>query len=389
MRIRELRAFPLHLQRPDRSHVGTAGLHGAWQGPAEAPYHRVAPYRALYSDHIESLLVRVRTDDGAEGWGESQAPVAPEAVGQLVERLLASVVVGRDAREVDALWLEMYEAMHDRGHTTGFMLDAIAGVDQALWDLNGRVRGEPVWRLLGAAAPPPAGLPTYLSGPRGATVEERIEDARQHAAAGFRAVKLFLGRGVAADVAEVRSFREALGSEVELLVDVQWRYDVAGAIRLGRALQELGVGFLETPTAVEDVAGHAEIARALDLPVALGEAERTRWQFRAFLEAGAVDLLQPDVGRAGISEVRKIGVLAEAFHRPVALHCGLGLGPYIAASLQVGAAMPNLRWIEYQPDMHAASAAVLVEPLRVASGRLVVPEGPGLGVAIRPPDDWA
>src|SRR5262249_23993026 len=146
MRIRELRAFPLHLQRPDRSHVGTAGLHGAWQGPAEAPYHRVVPYRALYSAHIESLRARVRTDDGAEGWGESQAPVAPEAVGQLVERLLASVVVGRDAREVDALWLEMYEAMHDRGHTTGFMLDAIAGVDQALWDPNRPIPRQPVWR---------------------------------------------------------------------------------------------------------------------------------------------------------------------------------------------------------------------------------------------------
>jgi L-alanine-DL-glutamate epimerase-like enolase superfamily enzyme len=388
MRIRELRAFPLHLRRPGRAHVGTAGLQGARLGPADAPYHRVAPYRALYSDHIESLLVRVRTDDGVEGWGESQAPVAPEAVGVLVERLLASVVVGRDAREVDALWLEMYEAMHDRGQTTGFMLDAIAGVDQALWDLNGRVRGEPVWRLLGGAVPPAAGLPTYLSGPRGATVEERIEDARQHAAAGFRAVKLFLGRGVEADVTEARRFREALGSEVELLVDVQWRYDVPGAIRLGRALQELGVGFLETPTAVEDVAGHAEIARALDLPVAVGEAERTRWQFRPFLEAGAVDLLQPDVGRAGISEVRKIGILAEAFHRPVALHCGLGLGPYVAASLQVGAAMPNLRWIEYQPDMHEASTALLEAPLRIASGRLVVPDGPGLGITVRPPETW-
>src|SRR5262249_58725556 len=125
-----------------------------------------------------------------------------------------------------------------------------------------------------------------------------------------------------------------------------------------------GAGLRGPRTGVGDVAGHAEIARALDLPVALGEAERTRWQFRAFLEAGAVDLLQPDVGRAGISEVRKIGVLAEAFHRPVALHCGLGVGPYIAASLQVGAAMPNLRWIEYQPDMHVASAPVLVQPLR-------------------------
>lgn len=90
-------------------------------------------------------------------------------------------------------------------------------------------------------------------------------------------------------------------------------------------------------------------------------------------EAGAVDVLQPDVGRAGITETRKIAVLAETYHRPLALYCGMGLGPYVAASLQVGAAIPNLRWIEFQPEMHAASDAILAEPLRVVDGHLVVP----------------
>jgi galactonate dehydratase len=388
MQIRDITAFPLHLHRPGR-HVGTAGLHGEWRGLAAARYHQVAAYRALYSDHVESLLVRVRTDDGAEGWGESQAPVAPEAVGILVERLLGSILIGRDPREVDALWRDMYDSMRDRGHTTGFMLDAIAGVDQALWDLNGHLYGQPVWRLLGGKDPGPRGLPAYLSGPRGDTVEERIADTRHHVAAGFRAVKLFLGEAVEPDLDEVRRFREALGPEVAILVDVQWRYDVPEAIRLGRGLEALGVALLETPTDPEDVAGHAEIARALDLPVALGEAERTRWQFRPFLEAGAVDVLQPDVGRAGITEVRKIAILAETYHRPVALHCGMGLGPYVAASLQVGAAIRNLRWIEFQPEMHAASGAVLAEPLRVLDGHLVVPDAPGLGVTLRPPEAWS
>ncbi len=384
-----MRAFPLRLPRPGASHAGTAGLHGPRQASAGARYHRVQPYRALYSTDIETVLVRVRADDGSEGWGESQAPVAPEAVAMLVEALAGSIVLGRDPRELDALWHDMYDGMRDRGHVTGFMLDAIAGVDQALWDLNGHLRGEPVWRLLGGPDPAPAGLPAYLSGPRGATVEERLQDARAHVAAGFRAVKLFLGRGVEEDLAEVRRFREALGPGVDILVDVQWRYDVSSAIRLGRGLEALGVGFLETPTDPEDVAGHAEIARALVLPIAVGEAERTRWQFRALLEAGAADLLQPDVGRAGISEVRAIAALAEAFHRPVALHCGVGLGPYAAASLHVGAALPNLRWIEYQPAMHEASEEILVRPLEVAGGRLRVPDGPGLGIGLRPPEHWA
>jgi L-alanine-DL-glutamate epimerase-like enolase superfamily enzyme len=389
VRIREVQAFPLHLQRPGAGQVGTAGLHGERRAAAGARYHRVAPYRALYSDHIESLLVRVRADDGLEGWGESQAPVAPEAVGELVERALAAVVVGQDPREVETLWQDMYDAMRDRGHTTGFWLDAIAGVDQALWDLNGRLRGEPVWRLLDGRNPGPQGLPAYLSGPRGATVDERIEDARRHVKEGFRAVKLFLGRGLNEDLAETRRFRDALGGEVALFVDVQWRYDLADAIRLGRGLEELGVGFLETPLDPEDIAGHAELARTLALPIAVGEAERTRWQFRRLLEAGAADLLQPDVGRCGISEVREIASLAEAHHRAVALHCGVGLGPYVAASVQVGAAIPNLAWIEYQPDMAAAAGAVLEEPVRVADGRFVVPDGPGLGVAVRSPEQWA
>lgn len=389
MRIREVRAFPLHLHRPGRAHVGTAGLHGERRGSPEARYHRVAPYRALYSDHIESLLVRIRTDDGSEGWGESQAPVVPEAVRELVERALASVIIGQDVRQVEALWRDMYDSMRDRGHTTGFMLDAIAGVDQALWDLNGRLRGEPVWRLLGGRTPGPRGLPAYLSGPRGATVEEGIEDARRHVAAGFRAVKLFLGRGVEADLAEVRRFRDALGGNVAIFVDAQWRYDVPTAIRLGRGLQELGVGFLETPTNPEDVAGHAEIARALALPIAVGEAERTRWQFRPLLEAGAVDLLQPDVGRSGITEVRNIAILADTYHRPLALHCGIGLGPYVAASVQVGAGIPNLAWIEYQPDMAGAAGEVLERPIEVVDGHFVLPDAPGLGVTVRPPEQWS
>ena len=178
-------------------------------------------------------------------------------------------------------------------------------------------------------------MPVYLSGVSGATLDERIDDARRCATRGFRAIKLFLGQSLAADVAEVAAMRDALGKDVALMVDVQWRYDVPDAIRLGRALERFDVTWLETPSNPEDIAGHAAICAALDLPIASGECERTSFQFHPWLERRALDIAQPDVGRAGgLTESRKIAALAETYNVPCALHLGVGLAPYIAASVQ-------------------------------------------------------
>ena len=304
----------------------------------------------MFSRFAETLLVRVECESGQVGWGESQAGVAPNVVASIVDTILAPVLIGRDALDGSVLWDEMYSCMRDRGHGGGFMMDAIAAVDIALWDLAGKVYEEPVSRLLGGAYR--LELPLYLSGPRGNTLEQRLADTERFVDEGFSAVKLFIGRGVEADVSEVGAFREHFGADLVLLVDAQWLYSPPEALRLGKALEELRVGFLETPINPEDISGHAELSRDLALPIALGETERTRWQFLPFLNARAVDVVQPDVGRCGITETRRIAFLAELHNLPVTFHCGVGFGPYLAATLQTAAAIPNLMYVEYQPDMH-------------------------------------
>jgi galactonate dehydratase len=170
-----------------------------------------------------------------------------------------------------------------------------------------------------------------------------------------------------------------------LLVDAQWLYSRADALTLGRALQELGVGFFETPINPEDVSGHADLARMLDMSIAMGETERTRWQVRPFLEQGAVDVLQPDVGRSGITETLRIAALAEVYNIPVALHCGVGFGAYIASTMHVAATIPNLMFMEYQPEMQALAGHLFGADFQLENGHLLLPEAPGIGLA-GPPD---
>jgi galactonate dehydratase len=376
MKIVEVKAFPVTVESSLNGHVGTAGL----VGPRSAPgrYARVLPYRTLFSTFAETVFVRLRTDDGIVGWGESQAPVANKAVAILVEELLSPVLLGRDPRDPAVLRDDMYNSMRDRGHRGGFMLDAIAGADMALWDICGKHYGSSVARLLGGAYS--TRLPVYLSGPRGSSVDERLDDTQSFVEQGFRAVKLFIGRGVREDLAEVRAFRDRFGADLKIFVDAQWRYSPADALLVGRALENLGVELFETPINAEDIEGNAELARALDVAIALGETERTRWEVMPYLDRRAVDVLQPDVGRSGISETMRIAFMADLKNVPVALHCGVGFGPYIAATLQVAAAIPNLLYVEYQPEMQDLARESYGFRLELKDGSVLLPDAPGLGI---------
>jgi L-alanine-DL-glutamate epimerase-like enolase superfamily enzyme len=376
MKITKVTAMPVRLDPPFGDYAGTAGLHGDVEG--DQIYRRVRPYRALFSRYVESLLVAVECDSGLVGWGESQAGVGPSVVGTIVDELLAPMLIGRDPRQPMAIWHDLYDSMRDRGHGGGFMLDAIAGVDIALWDLCGKIYNQPVHRLLGGTNRP--AIPLYLSGPRGSTVKERIADAEGFVLAGFSSVKLFIGRGVEDDIAEVGAFRGHFGSTVDLMVDAQWMYSPHQALRLGKALEPLGVRFFETPIAREDLRGHRLLARSLSIPIAVGETERTRWEIWPYINYCGIGVVQPDVGRCGISEALHVAALASVYDLPIAFHCGVGFGPYVAAALQAAAATPNLLYVEYQPDMHRLASEVYGFTVPVESGQAIVTQVAGLGM---------
>jgi L-alanine-DL-glutamate epimerase-like enolase superfamily enzyme len=388
MRITKVEAFPLRLPRPPEEHAGGAGV----VAPAEVAtsrsasgasrYHRVGAYPTVFSDAIETCLVRVTTDDGTYGWGEAQASILPEIVGILVQRLLGPVLLGRDPFDLDVLWHEMFDTNRVRGHGAGFLLGAISALDIALWDILGKATGKPVHQLLGGKYRDR--LEVYLSGLAAPTLAGRQELASAAAGRGFRAIKLFLGHDPSTDLANVRAIQEAAGPGVRVLVDGHWMYDRATALSLGRAYEREGVFWLEAPLDPADLRGHAELARALDLPIAIGEVEQTRTQFLDILERGAADILQPDVGRAGgLTESRRIAALAETFGVPIAPHHGIGAGPLIVAGIHFAASIPNFLILEYQDLMHATLAELVDNPPELVNGAVLVPNRPGLGIDVR------
>lgn len=337
-------------------------------------------YNLAYSLKTESFLVRITTEDGTVGWGEAQAPLVPEVASELVQRLVGPFLLGKDVFDTAVHWSDSYNAMRDRGHLNGYQLDAIAACDIALWDLKGKLLGRSVSSLIGGRFHDP--VPCYVSGLPVHDDAEAGEIAKGWLDKGFKDFKVALGRSVDADTRTFAAIREAVGDDSEIYVDAHWRYTVSEAIALGKKLEPMNLGFLEAPIAAEDANGQAEIARSLTAPVAIGEELRTRYDFRERLEKRSADILQPDVGRMGVSETVAVASLAEAFNAQVALHLGVGLGVYIAAGIQVASALSNLLTIEYQPRQFAIGCTLLQEPLQCVEGAYLIPDGPGNGILV-------
>ena len=374
MQISQVEAIPLRIKRDD-AYLGVLPA-----GADPDAYFLRPPYRALYSSYFETAFVKITTTDGVVGWGEALAPVAPEVVCEVIQQLLAPALVGRDPLDGNVLWNVMYDLMRERGYYGGFMVDAISACDTALWDLRGKILDQPVCKLLGGVYR--ERVPCYVSGLPRPTAAERVELALAYVDRGFKAFKLAAGHGVRADTASVKALREALGEEATLLLDAHWVYTLDEAVQLGQRLSELDVGFFEAPINPEDIESHALLAAAIPVPVAIGETERTRYQFRPWLTTKAADILQPDVGRAGISEVIKIANMAEAFNVRVAPHLSVGLGICIAATIHAAAAIPNLYLLEYQPPVFEIANLLLESPLTCSAGFYEIPTGAGLGVAL-------
>lgn len=342
-------------------------------------YRRFAPHRQLYSSRSQAALVRVETENGLVGWGEAQVPIGSEVVETIVREVLAPVVLGQDAKQPRARYRDMYETLRVRGQTGGFQADAIAAVDTAIWDVAARAAGLPLAEFLGGRLRDT--LPLYVTGLRKDTPAGRQAEAADWARQGF-GVKPCLGLGVKSDSREIEGLRSAMGDDAMLALDGMWAYTLPEACKLGRTLEAADVAFFESALAPEDVTGHARLAATLDIAVAVGEPLRTRHHFRPWLEAGAMDVAQPDLMRNGIVETLAIANLAEAFHLPVALHTGVVTVVGLAATWQVAASLGNFLVQEYQPVMLDTFNPWLAEPLRVAAGQAIVPTGPGLGIEI-------
>ncbi len=379
MKISRITAYAIKIPRELGEVRGTAGSPARLTEGA-SDYRFAATYQTLYSSKIETVLVKIETDAGITGWGEAQSPLAPEVVCTIIRTLVAPLLVGESPMAHERLWSRLYAGMRVRGHTGSFMLDAIAGIDTALWDIRGKALGVRVCDLLGG--PFSSELPAYISGLSGADNKARIAQATDYKARGFRAFKLFMDGEAGILLRLYDELREKLGSDIQLMVDTLWRLEQAEAHRFGRELDARQAAWFEAPLKPEDVSGHARLAASVETAIAMGECWRTRWEMRPFFEAGAVEVYQPDIGRTGVTEGMKLCSLAELCNVPVAFHVSIGLGVQIAAALHVAASIPNLMTVECNPKVWEVAEGLLKASLPVGAGVVGLPEGPGLGVEI-------
>ncbi|MEZ5398992.1 MAG: mandelate racemase/muconate lactonizing enzyme family protein [Bryobacteraceae bacterium] len=378
-RITAIDAIPVRLPRDLDAARGTAGTPNLLTGDGD--YRWSADYPCLYPTHIETALVRVTLDSGLIGWGEAQAPLAPEVACAIVERLLRPAIVGEEfdgAREtIERLWTRMYAAMRVRGQTGGFMLDAISGIDIALWDLAGKLADKPVAALL--AENPKTRVPAYLSGVAGPTLHDKIHYAARYHDAGFHIFKIYLESDWNAILEQVDALHDRLSGDVEVAVDALWHVDPHDAPRLDNH----GALWLECPLMPEEFQAHLDLARHMSTPLALGESYRTLRELEPFFDRRVMGWVQPDLGRCGITESMRIAARAADTGVKVVPHVSIAMGPQIAAAIHFAAAAPACDLCEYNPKVLDVANRFVDSPIALDGPSYIVPDRPGLGIEVR------
>jgi len=355
----------------------------------------------------DTVVVEVRTDEGITGVGE--VDTNPWVVKTLIEAPgthimglgLKELLIGQDPTSPQTIWDRLYTFSAMTGRR-GAGICAIGALDMAVWDVHGKAAGKPIWQLLGGARQ--EFLTPYASLlPDGRTLEEYhrslLEKVRWAQSCGFSAAKLEicikgpyahnrLREGDEAIVELVAACREVAGPGMALMVDVAYCWsDWKEALRVVRRLEKYDVFFLETPLPSDDLEGYARLADATEIRIAAGEWLQTRFEFAELMDRGRVDVVQPDIGRVGgITEAVRVMQMALDRGRIMVPHCWkTGIG--VAATAQVAAVAPNCRFIEFQPSPVAYSRLrreLVEEELKVADGKITLPQRPGLGVKLRP-----
>jgi len=384
------------------THVEPISLYVPIKEKIEAPIS--VPHASDLADIIFSgyrtTLVRIRTEHGIDGVGECMVRLTPTATRDIV-RDLAPMLIGRDVLDREAIWELLYGTMMNRGHSRGFYTEAISGIDIALWDCAAKTLDLPLYTLLGGRHHQK--LKAYASSLRFREMDVVVAQALEFKARGYRSMKIKIGRNLERpelDIDFVRTIREAVGDEIQLMVDANCAYgeDVATAMRVGRAMQDLGIYWFEEPLSPDNIEGNAQLAAALDIRIALGEADFMMYGAREFIARKAVDVFQPNISRTGgITEARRIAALLQAHHIPYAPHTGSCSAVCLAATLQFSVALPNFLifesmqsdWSKTQPN--PLRHDLLKQPVEVfKDGYMVIQERPGIGVELNEDvvDNW-
>jgi L-alanine-DL-glutamate epimerase-like enolase superfamily enzyme len=348
---------------------------------------------------FDATIVRIETACGIAGWGEAKAQVGGvaqnRALTTMINEEFAPALLGEDPRDIARLWETLYSG--SRAHYAlregrvlpvlgrrGITVSAISGVDCALWDILGKSLSVPVWRLLGGRKA--AKMPAYASG--GWAGAEMIGDQLLSyvAAGGFRAVKMRVGimdGSPRRSAKRVAAARKALGPDIALMCDAHGTWSVAEAKRFCRLVEDYELAWFEEPVTADDKKGCAEVRASTATPIAAGESEFTRHDFRDLALLGAADIFQPDLAICGgITEALRISALASAFNLRLAPHLWAG-APAFAAGLHLAAASPAGFILEYSLGANPLLHDLVEESFPVEGGEIEIPERPGLGITVQ------
>lgn len=335
---------------------------------------------------LSVCLVEIRTDDGLTGHGFT-AITEEEIIAAAVNEVIAPALRDEDPLAHERIWERLYWLLSPRGQT-GYASHAIAAVDVALWDLKGKILGQPVWRLLGAARPKVPVYTTFGIGAYGR--DELAAAAKWWVARGHKRLKMVVGHHglqrrdeprpldqvIAEDVQRVRAVRDAVGAEVDLHVDANCSLDSFHATRLARSLEAFDISFFEEPVKENDIPSLLALKRDTRIPLAAGQNEGLAWRFRDLMAARAIDLAQPNVViSGGFTQCVRIAGMAAAFNLPLA-----NGGAWAHHNMHLHGGLANGGLVEYHyPAVKVCEAIYGPLPAPV-DGWLALPEAPGLGI---------
>ena len=321
----------------------------------------------------ETLIVRITCGDGAQGVGYTYTiGTGGSSVVALLRDHLAPKLIGRDARQIEAIWKDLF--FHTHATAVGAITSlSLAAIDTALWDIKCRRAGEPLWKVAGGAQ---SRVPLYTTEGGWLHHSERqlVDEAVSAKAQGFRGAKMKIGKPtIGEDVRRLSAVRHAIGDAFEMMVDANQAFTVAEARRRASAYEGLSLAWLEEPLPAEDLGGHVELAAVASMPIAVGESLYHPAHFREYLERRACSIVQVDCARiGGITPWLKVAHLAETFNAPVCPHFLMEL------HVSLTAAVPNGAWVEYIPQLDSLTTS----RMKIDDGHAIPPTAAGLGI------DW-
>jgi D-galactarolactone cycloisomerase len=369
MKIVSIQAYPLY-----------ASFERLFGGADKVPPSMLAPashFRLIPRSGQHSTVVLVKSDTGHTGIGEAFGLPHAQPTASLVEGVIAPALLGQTVSEPGKLLADLYSFFVALGHTRGPAIEALSGVDIALWDLLAKQAGLPLAEHLGATLGP---VPTYVSPvPYLDSAPQSADRARAFVAQGFKGVKLKIGRGLATDLEHISAVREAIGSHTRLMLDANCAYGVDDAIALAAALKPFDVAWLEEPIRPDSPDELAQVRRRSPVPIACGENEFMLSSFEALARAGAVDFLQPNITRAGgVSGMLEIDRICTRYGVALSPH-GVGSGIGVAAAVHTARAAKAFSVYEANLLPNALRSELPVEPMAIVDGQLIPTRRPGHG----------